>query len=352
MRDPHLRGSRILHWILTAPRGPIRYTPAVPGERHPAAIPISIPTLHIPPTSTPETTMPLRTFSIALAALSLLVITGCEAASVTRSEAAPVAPSEATEHDTLAKPGFVTHIEDGRLWVFRAGSPELAAFEQAGELAKHVIRPGAGPGGMTIKAPDIETLQAYLAAKEGFVTRMEDGRVWVFIEGSSELAAFEKHGELAKHVIRPGAGPAGMTVKAPDVETLQSYLYAKPGFATKIEDGRLWVFRAGSPELAAYEKAGELAKHVVRPGGGPGGITIKAPDTDVMRDYLLRVPGFVTRIDDGRAWVFRVGSEEWAAFQKHGELAKHVVRPGAGPGGMTMKAPSVEVLDRFLAELR
>ena len=59
----------------------------------------------------------------------------------------------------------MTIVEDGRLWVFRPGSPELAAFEQDGELAKQVVRPGAGPGGVTLKAPDAETLDAYQNAK-------------------------------------------------------------------------------------------------------------------------------------------------------------------------------------------
>ena len=33
-----------------------------------------------------------------------------------------------------------------------------------GEPAKHVIRPGAGPMGLTLKAPDREVAQAYLRA--------------------------------------------------------------------------------------------------------------------------------------------------------------------------------------------
>lgn len=62
------------------------------------------------------------------------------------------------------RPGFVTQLEDGRLWVFRAGSKELAEFQAKGEPAKQVVRPGAGPGRITLKGPDAETLDAYLAA--------------------------------------------------------------------------------------------------------------------------------------------------------------------------------------------
>ena len=91
---------------------------------------------------------------------------------------------------------------------------------------------------------------------------------------SKELAEFEKHGELAKHVIRP-AGPAGITIKAPEAETIDSYLTTKPGFVTRLVDGRLWVFRSGSAELAEFDQQGELAKHVTHPGVGPGGLTVK-----------------------------------------------------------------------------
>ena len=48
-----------------------------------------------------------------VAALSLLALTGCATA--------PTAAS-------YAKPGFVTEVRDGRLWVFRAGSKDLEEF--------------------------------------------------------------------------------------------------------------------------------------------------------------------------------------------------------------------------------
>lgn len=65
----------------------------------------------------------------------------------------------------LTRPGFTTLEVDGRLWVFADGSPDLTAFQQHGELAKCVTRVGAGPGGMTIKAPDAATIDAWLAAR-------------------------------------------------------------------------------------------------------------------------------------------------------------------------------------------
>ncbi len=132
------------------------------------------------------------------------------------------------------KPGFVTKIEDGRLWVFAEGSEELAAFEKDGELAKHITLISRGPNGMTLKAPDKDTALAYLGEpkggkydRPGFITKIEDGRLWVFAEGSEELAAFEKNGELAKHITLIARGPDGMTLKAPDKETALAYLGEK-----------------------------------------------------------------------------------------------------------------------------
>jgi uncharacterized protein (TIGR03000 family) len=122
--------------------------------------------------------------------------------------------------------GFVTLEHDGRWWVFRAESKDLAAFRAKGESEKHVVRINAPPWKVTLKAPDIATLEEYLATKPGFVIRYEDARLWIFRKGSKQLAHFDKHGELTQHVIRTGAGPRGMTLKAPDRETMDAYLKA------------------------------------------------------------------------------------------------------------------------------
>jgi hypothetical protein len=62
------------------------------------------------------------------------------------------------------KPGFITEIEDGRLWVFRADSQELKDFNAHGEPAKQFSDIGTGPDGMTVKAADEQTLKDYLEA--------------------------------------------------------------------------------------------------------------------------------------------------------------------------------------------
>ena len=91
--------------------------------------------------------MPLPVRHIALAMGLALTLTAC----VTTG--------------SLSKPGFYTEVKDGRLWVFRDGSKELAEFRQHGEPANQVTRIGGGPNGMTIKSSDAKVIDDYMAAK-------------------------------------------------------------------------------------------------------------------------------------------------------------------------------------------
>ena len=153
-------------------------------------------------------------------------------------------------------------------------------------IEKHVTRPGAGPQGMTVKASTSEDIDGYLAAKPHFAIRVDDGRIWVFKEGSEELTEFDDQGELAKHVTWPAAGPNRVTLKAADDESLQEYVAAKDGFVTIIEDGRIWVFLPNSDELKEFEEIGEPAKCVTRPGAGPLQMTVKSVDASTIDAYL------------------------------------------------------------------
>lgn len=78
---------------------------------------------------------------------------------------APGLPPREPTGSRWDKPGFWTRVVDGRLWVFRSGSRELAAFRRDGPPARQVTRLGVGPDGMAIKAPDAGIIDAYLAAK-------------------------------------------------------------------------------------------------------------------------------------------------------------------------------------------
>lgn len=297
--------------------------------------------------------------SFSAVILAATISVGCQSSQSTGgSSAVMVAPEPAsapkkaleltTAHE-FEKPGYTAFVEDGRLWVFATGSKELREFETNGELAKHVTLPNAGPARMTVKAPDRDVALAYLCTKPGFAAIADDGRVWIFRDGSEELASVRAGGELAKRVTRPAAGPMRTTILSPDSETIDAWRFAKPGFVTTMEDGRLWIFREGSSELGEFQRQGELAKHVTRPGAGPNGITVKSPDNETIMAYMTSAPGFITMMEDGRLWVFRAGSKEFAEFQKQGELAKHVTRPAAGPGRMTIKAPDSETVTAYLA---
>ena len=277
--------------------------------------------------------------------------TGPIAEQVAEGGAADVVEATAQVPSTLfAKDGFVVYETDGRLWIFREDSADLQEFLSIGEPAKHVIKIAAGPGGRTVKAPDTDTILAYLGARDGFVTRVVDGRIWVFAEGDAEsLADFERQGEPAKHIIRPSAGPLGATIKAVDAATADAYQFAKPGFTVLPDaDGRLWVFRSGSDALAEVLANGEPAKHVIRPAAGPRGRTLKAVDQDVIAAYMAACDGFETMIEDGRIWVFLPGSEALEQYRSVGEPAKSVTLVGAGPLGMTVRAVDREVANAYL----
>ncbi|MFO7764882.1 MAG: hypothetical protein R6V33_00465 [Pelovirga sp.] len=137
---------------------------------------------------------------------------------------------DAANHGTgFDRPGYVTGVEDGRLWVFQAGTKEAQAYTASkSKPAKHVVRPAAGPNGMTVRAPELGIIDGYLMSKPGFVTSVEDGRLWVFKDGSKEADAYiATKSKPAKHVVRPAAGPNGMTIRAPEFEVIDAYLATK-----------------------------------------------------------------------------------------------------------------------------
>jgi len=64
------------------------------------------------------------------------------------------------------KEGYAAFVVEERLWVFKDPSKELDEYRATGhEPGKLATAIGAGPNGMTVKAPDNETLQGYLNAK-------------------------------------------------------------------------------------------------------------------------------------------------------------------------------------------
>ncbi len=107
--------------------------------------------------------MRLRNAGLVTAA-ALLGLAAC-ADEGKRPASAPSQASAVEGGSRYDKPGFWTREQDGRLWVFRAGSRELQAFQKSGEPARQVTRIGAGPGGMTVKSSDATVIDAYVGAK-------------------------------------------------------------------------------------------------------------------------------------------------------------------------------------------
>ena len=163
-------------------------------------------------------------FQLSLAGVGLFLVS-CSgtAEDLAATHASPVGSVEVL---ALEKPGFVVFEMDGRYWVFRDGSSELATFRRDGELAGLVTIVGQGPSGHTMRGPDEDTCREYMAACPGFYTTIVDGRVWVFRDGSDELAEFLEKGEPAKCLTLPGQGPMRMTLRGPDKETLEAYKQA------------------------------------------------------------------------------------------------------------------------------
>jgi hypothetical protein len=57
--------------------------------------------------------------------------------------------------------GLITRVKDDRLWIFRDRTKDLADFDKGTPSEKHVTLVGEGPNGMTVKAPDAETIEAW-----------------------------------------------------------------------------------------------------------------------------------------------------------------------------------------------
>ena len=102
---------------------------------------------------------------------------------------------------------------------------------------------------------------------------------------------FSKQGQ--EDVIRDGYFPVDANIARETLESLgikaefeKEANYDKPGFTTFVDGGRLWVFRTDSKELAEYKEKGKPAKFVVRVGAGPDGMTIRAIDTETIDDYI------------------------------------------------------------------
>jgi hypothetical protein len=65
----------------------------------------------------------------------------------------------------FAKPGFFTHVHDGRLWVLKEGDKDISIVSNNQEPKVVITRIGVGPKGMTVKSNDGKVIDEYLAKK-------------------------------------------------------------------------------------------------------------------------------------------------------------------------------------------
>jgi hypothetical protein len=136
------------------------------------------------------------------------------------------APPMNVEPGPYDRPAYVTRVEKGRLWIFKAHSKDLADYLKKGEPGKSVTVLGAGPDGMTVRAPDIETVKGYQHSKPGFETFYKDERVWAFKQGSLFASEMRYFGEPAKNVTLVGRGPNGTSLRTSDTETGEAWIAA------------------------------------------------------------------------------------------------------------------------------
>lgn len=241
----------------------------------------------------------------------------------------------------------VTFVRDGRLWVFDRGSETLEEFLRTGEPAESTTAVGAGPAGMSVRSGDAETIVAYLAHRDGFHVAVEGNVVWVFPIGSEELAGYLRDGEPAESYTLVGAAPKGRSLRSADRSAVLEYLTAKPGFVTIGDEGRVWIFREGSEALEEYRRVGEPPESITMIGAGPNDTTLRSTDRETILEWMTAKPGFVTVGDEGRLWIFEEGSEALAEFRRVGEPGRSVTMIGAGPRNTTLRAVDRETILRW-----
>ncbi|MEM7245292.1 MAG: hypothetical protein AAF533_08100 [Acidobacteriota bacterium] len=194
-----------------------------------------------------------------------------------------------------SRPGHSCRVSDeGHLWLFREGSAEETAFDEGHRPDKHVTRMVSDDGHVTVlKAVDRHALDGWFAARPGFVLRQHDDRTWVLPEGSLDLARFAAGHVPEKHVTRIVSTQGGiLSLKFTSAEVLRAWEASKRGFVNRLHEGQIWVFREGSPALAAFDEGAVPDKHAtrLRTDGGHV-ISMKSPEAATL-DAWEAAPGW------------------------------------------------------------
>ena len=121
--------------------------------------------------------------------------------------------------------------------------------------------------------------------RANLVTRVNGDKTWVFRDKTKEWADYLKSGEPGKSAFLVGAGPAGGTLWGPDLDTVQSWAWSRPGYEVFVRDGTLWVARAESLDALWLRTGGTPGKHAFLIGSGPDGATVYAGDLETAEAY-------------------------------------------------------------------
>lgn len=168
--------------------------------------------------------MTRRSRVLTAAALTLTAALLMSCRSTTPGDDEDAGPSKPLSLASFEKPGFAVFIANGDVWVFRPGSEGMVQFLALGSPHRAVSWAGAGPDGVTLRSDSAGTLSAYVAARPGFVTFVREGDIWVFRPDTPAAKAFLEGHEPESPVARHGAGPMGKTVIGADEKTVRAYL--------------------------------------------------------------------------------------------------------------------------------
>jgi ABC-type phosphate transport system permease subunit len=214
----------------------------------------------------------------------------------------------------ISPEGFTAFRED-RKWVFRTDSPELARYRETGTMQGAVSRvvPNADGQPERVFAPDAATLDEYLRAEEV----PEDARQPTSAELEAAAAAAAAEAAAAEPAVEDpamvDAADTGMVDPAEDpslgarigeVELVEERI----GFVS-LPQQTLWVFRDGSPELAAFEAGEQPARPYQRISRGPSKVLVRAPDRATLDAFI-----YGTDAETRPKWAVLMERQTWGRF--------------------------------------
>lgn len=218
---------------------------------------------------------------VSLAALAGFTL-GCSSSGSSTRGAAP-APAfvsiTAAPSTTANAGGWTTPVTETS---FSGSPPGPASLQPVGTTARGMPAPQPAPGGMWTQQPPVMEDAPQPPMEDDFTNVPAPPPQMPPADMPAEPTWTPPAPQDAPLPDAPPAAdlPGGMPAAA-DVAR-----YAKPGFEVFERDGLLWVFRENSGALAEFLGSGEPAKSVTSIGSGPGGMSLRSDDMQVIQDFL------------------------------------------------------------------